>query len=325
MKSKGEQYMNQLQTVSQASDKYTQTASLQNSAAKSLSMGYQDLARRLYNSGAVVDIKNANQALEKGMSSHETAKLISDANHEINNSSAKHLGVGSNERDALVEFLKLNQQDPTAAAAVLNKHLTPTSSDSGVTLSPTQFQVGSQSVNVMVSSKTADGFRAKAQSGAGDGVDRDDFGKENFASPSSQHAVADSNNAGDNIVKPSQTLSHTSSAEVTAALSQDRLGGNPDQVRHQIESGGKLPAGKIDGADLGINAAGNFGNAGHDITRETANAATHAVDAVQGDLSTYAKQSVDNFKDDLGLNKKNSVSDKPNIPSDNDLPPIPKK
>jgi hypothetical protein len=71
MKSKGEQYMNQLQTVSQASEKYSQTASLQNSAAKSLSMGYQDLARRLYNSGAVVDIKNANQALETGMNSTE--------------------------------------------------------------------------------------------------------------------------------------------------------------------------------------------------------------------------------------------------------------
>lgn len=312
MKSKGEQYMNQLQTVSQASEKYSQTASLQNSAAKSLSMGYQDLARRLYNSGAVVDIKNANQALETGMNSTETAKLTNNANHEINNSSAKNLGVGSNERDALVEFLKLNQQDPAAAAAILNKHLTPTSSDSGVTLSPAQFKDGNQSVNDIVSTRTEDGFRSKAQSGV-------------FPSSSSHLAGADMNNASDKVVKPSQTLSNMSKSEVTAALKQNGLGANPDQIRNQIESGGKLPAEIIDGADLGINAAGNFGNAGHDITRETANAGTKAIDGIQGDLTTYAKQSAENFKDDLGLNKKTSTSDKPNIPSDNDLPPIPKK
>ena len=194
-----------------------------------------------------------------------------------------------------------------------------------MTLSPTQFKEGSQSVNTMVSAKTADGFRTKAQSGTGDGVGRDVVEKGAFPSSPSHHAGADKNNAGDKIVKPSQTLSHTANAEVAAALHQNRLDGNPDQIRHQIESGGKLPAEKIDGTDLGINAAGNFGNAGHDITRETANAATHGVDVVQGDLTTYARQSVENFKDDLGLNKKIFASDKPNIPSDNDLPPIPKK
>lgn len=161
MKAKGEQYMSQLQAVNQASEKYTETASLQDSAGKSLSLPYQDLARRLNDSGAIVAINQANEDVKSKMSETAYQQLSNDAQHEINKSSAS--GLVGGDRDALAGFLKLNQQDPVKAAAILNSALLPTSSGSGVDLSPDTFQSDSMSVDDIVGNDAADSFRSKAK------------------------------------------------------------------------------------------------------------------------------------------------------------------
>jgi hypothetical protein len=125
-------------------------------------------------------------------------------------------------------------------------------------------------------------------------------------------------------------------SKVNAAIKGAEFSSNPDQARKQIEAGGKLPSDPIDGTDLAKRAAGNFGNAGQDIAKDTASSAydtardtaisaTKKVDEVQHSLNTYVKQSVDSFKDATGMNKKLSSNDMPDIPSDNDLPPTPKE
>ena len=354
MKSKGEQYMSQLQAMTQASDKFTETASLQNSSGKSLTMPYQDLARRLNESGAINEIKDANKALESGMSSQQLSQLAQDANHEINNSSAKFMGAGSDERDALTSFLKLNQQDPAKAASLVDKYLTPSSADSGANLSPAQFKSDKQSVNDMVSGQAADSFRSMSKgdtggsNSAGDSNPMDDIndamnqsvdgsGAERSSRSSNlHHGNAENSGAGNKLVKPTSTMGSGGKSKVNAAIKGAEFGSNPDQARKQIEAGGKLQSDPIDGTDMAKRAVGNFGNAGHDIAkdaassaydtaRDTAISASKKVDEVQHSLNTYVKQSVDSFKDATGKNKKLSSNDMPNIPSDNDLPPTPKE
>jgi len=161
MKGHAEQYLSQLQAVSQASETFSQTASMQDSSGKSLSMSYQDLARRLNNSGAIVDINLANQSIAESMGAEAYQKLSDDAQYEINRSSAS--GIFGGDRDALAGFLKLNQSDPIKAAEIVNKALMPTSSDSGANITPTQFQKDQKSIKDIMGDQSADDIKSLAE------------------------------------------------------------------------------------------------------------------------------------------------------------------
>ncbi len=161
MKGHAEQYLSQLQAVSQASETFSQTASMQDSSGKSLSMSYQDLARRLNNSGAIVDINLANQSIAESMGAEAYQKLSDDAQYEINRSSAS--GIFGGDRDALAGFLKLNQSDPIKAAEIVNKALMPTSSDSGANITPTQFQNDQNSIKDIMGDQSADEIKSLAE------------------------------------------------------------------------------------------------------------------------------------------------------------------
>lgn len=370
MEALGKQYQSHLQSVKQASEKYTQTATMQDSAGKSLSMPYQDLARRLNESGAIVDIKQAQEELRGQMDEKAYSQLSNDVQYEINRSSAS--GIVGGDRDALSGFLMLNQQDPTKAAEIINTKLMPTNIPTGVDFGHDAYGKDKASVDNIVSEKAAGEFRSKAK-GDGDG---DDFDGEDIAGsgrrgggggkPGSTHTMpthleqtprtphdqghankamvhqAGSENKATNSqgvgAKNSQSSagskstnnnsagnSNPSKSKVMSELSGHKLKDQFDTYQGKFKEGGHLNSDEINGAEMALNAGKNFGNAGHDMTRDAANAANAEIDSFQDSLSNAAKQSVDEIKNDLGFSdKKGSKSDMPNPPSDNDLPPIKK-
>jgi conjugal transfer mating pair stabilization protein TraG len=343
MKAKGEQYMSQLQAVNQASEKYTESASLQDSAGKSLSLPYQDLARRLNESGAIVEINQANNELEEKMGSAAYQQLSDEAQYEINRSSAS--GLVGGDRDALAGFLKLNQQDPAKAAAILNNAITPTSSGSGVNLSPIEFQKNSKSVDELVSNETAGSFRSKAK---GEDDDHDTGGGAEgsggrgsaFKQPAphiathQDHATKSPQTNGSKPAVPGHATGKNSGADSTksgnlsaagaqrskvdAALKKAHLG-NADDFRKTIEAGGKIDNSK-DMSHMMGRAFRNEGSLAYDSTvTPVANAAKSAM--------TSVRESVESAEDFLNntFGGGDSKPAQPSNGSDYDLPPTPKK
>ena len=318
MKAKGEQYLSQLQAVDQASEKFTQTASMQDSAGKSLSLPYQDLATRLNKSGALPDINSVNNKLESNMSDKDKANRSENVQYEINRSSAS--GLVGGDRDALAGFLKLNQQDPVKAAEILNSAIMPTSSGSGVNISPTEFKKDSQSVDGIVSNETAAGFRSKAK---GEDSDHDTGGgveggngsgspikqsvpqmathQEHGQKPSADHGALKSSQAtGGKPVTPASTAGSQRS-KVDAALKNANLG-NADKFRSHIESGGKLDGNKDMSGMMG-SAMKNEGHVAYDNTiKPVVNTAKSAINS-----ANKAIESVESFA-------KNALGDGDNKP-----------
>lgn len=353
MQAKAEQYQSQVQQYQQAMEKYAQVASLQDSAAKSLTMPYQDLARRLNESGAIVDISNANRALEEKMGTTAYQSLSDQAQYEINRSSAS--GLVGDDRAALAGFLMLNEADPVKAAEILNNAFTPTSSGSGVAQSPTAFKNDISSPDDIVSTTMVEGFRSQAKGGDDGNQDMDssDSSRSGHApglrqpathshiatqehAPKSSQAgkLATPSHTGGNIAK-SGTLSPTGAAQrakVEATLKHANLG-DPDEVRKNIEAGGKIDNSQDTSWIMG-RAMRNEGTALYDNTLVAAEKsaaplitkAKEGIESLQEDLASYGKQSLDNMKRDLGINdKRPSSSNISTTPSDNNLPPIPKK
>lgn len=198
-KAKSEQYLSQLSGVEQASNKYSETASLQESGGKSVSMPYQDLGARLDRAGMGPRINQANDEIEMGMSSSERSQRSKDAQYDINNSSASQMVGGS--RDALAGFLKLEKSDPVAAAKIINDMVNPGSNGSGVSMSPSEFKGNSRSPNDILDQKTAAGFRSKAT-----GQDDDDGGVD---------ASGNSRNGGNASPQTSSHQDHAGSKAAT--------------------------------------------------------------------------------------------------------------
>lgn len=348
MKAKGEQYLSQLQAVDQASEKFTQTASMQDSAGKSLSLPYQDLATRLNKSGALPDINKANEELQSKMSDKDKANLSENAQYEINRSSAS--GLVGGDRDALAGFLKLNQQDPAKAAEILNSAIMPTSSGSGVNISPTEFKKDSQSVDGIVSNETAAGFRSKAKGEDGDHDISSDIDSQRghgaaankSASQTSHqdHAPKPSADNGNKnkLVAPSAGIKDSKSggstsagspkAKVDAALKNANLG-NAGEFRSKIESGGKL--GSKDTSGMMGGAMKNEGHLAYDnVAKPAISAATTAADFATSTARSALIASDKAFKPiDDAIKNTFGGGDKqpkqPSNPSDNDLPPTQKK
>ncbi len=363
MEALGKQYQSQLQQVKQASEKYTQSSTLQDSAGKSLSMPYQDLARRLNQSGALVNINNANAELKGKMGAKDYGTLSKDAQYEINRSSAS--GVLGGDRDALAGFLMLNQQDPLKAAQILNDALTPTNKPTSVSISADQFKGDEQTVDGIVSNQAADGFRSQARGGdddfdgndgvTGNGRSRAAGGSSSRTLPSRPEQMPKSHDTKGRAQAPKAPLptaptkkESMQSTKSSAANVGQKASGSPsgstalkskvnaelgshknqdkfDAYPGKFKEGGHLNSDEINGTEMMKNAGSNFGNAGYDIARDTANAGNEKANALQDKLNGWGKQSVDELKNTLGFDKKNgSKSDLPNPPSDNDLPPIPK-
>jgi len=157
------QFVDQAQKAETAMQKYQETSAMQDSWGKSSSIPYQDLARRLSDSGAIVDINSATQDMKSNMSDSAYQKLVDNAAHEINKSSAQDI-MGA-DRQALAGFLMLNEADPVAAAEIMNNHLTPSSSGSGVSMSPDEYKGQKKSPDDIMSKDEADGIKAFAHDG----------------------------------------------------------------------------------------------------------------------------------------------------------------
>lgn len=319
MKSKGEQYLSQLQAVSQASEKFTQTASMQDSAGMSLSLPYQDLARRLNNSGAIADINNANQALESNMSADEKASISAGVQYDINRSSAS--GIVGGDREALAGFLKLNQQDPVKAAEILNNAIAPESGGaggSGVSLTPSSFKGDSKSVDGIVDSGTANSFRSKA-GGEDEGLDIDG----GTGSRGKQGSMPKQPGPQQTTGKPSKdsklsglTAGGQHAQDVENALKGADLG-NPDNFRKGVESGGKIDNSKDMSGMMG-RAAQNEGSLVFD------NIVKPTVDSAKSTASSIATAAYAGGKAlDKALGLDTTPKHVNNVSSD-DLPPIKK-
>jgi len=341
MKAQSEQYAGQLQAVDQAMEKYTETASLQDSAAKSLTLPMHDLARRLNDTGAIVDIVQAASNLEKNMSPNAFNELSSNAQREIDNSSASLPGekkkpeITRGDRAALAGYLMLNQQDPIAAAAIMDKYLAPTSPESGVNFSHTEHEKDSQSVADIVSNETAADFRSRAIGKDGDpdtggGIDgRDgrrqsnkqsapqiaahqDHGAKNSSQASGgkqgSSGSADSKDGGVQKSKSETSSTARPQQEVKNALKNANLS-SPDEVRARIKSGGHLDDNKNMSGMLDRAAENErrliYDNHGKNLI--------HSLDA--------AVDLVHSIDKSYGSDSKPKHSNT----SDNDLPPIPKE
>ena len=351
MKAQSEQYAGQLQAVDQAMEKYTETASLQDSAAKSLTLPMHDLARRLNDTGAIVDIVQAASNMEKNMSPNAFNELSSNAQREIDNSSASLPGekkkpeITGGDRAALAGYLMLNQQDPIAAAAIMDKYLAPTSPGSGVNFSHTEHEKDSQSVANIVSNETAADFRSRAigkdgdpDTGGGvDGQGRDGRRQSNKQSApqiathqdhgqktSADHGAKNSSQASggkqgssgsagskDGVVKNSKADTSSTAGpqqEVENALKNANLG-SPDDVRARIKSSGHLDDNK--------NMSGMLDRAAENERRLIYD--NHGKNLIHSlDAAVDLVHSVDKS---YGSDNKPKHSNT----SDNDLPPIPKE
>jgi conjugal transfer mating pair stabilization protein TraG len=355
MQALGKQYQSQLQAVQLAEERYSEMASMQDSNAKSTNMATWQLGPALNKAGALADISNANRDLKEKMGPQAYAKLSSEAQYEINSSSAS--GLFGADREALAGFLKLNSENPVAAAKILNDYLLPTTSGAGVDISPSEFKNNSQSVDSIVSNDMAEGFRSKAKGDAGDqDSDVSIESRSGHASalkqsvshtaphqelvpksaqaskPATQNHTAGKNN-GSSGSRSSQTAKAGSLStagagprtKVEAALKHGNLD-SLDKVRKNIEAGGELKDKVVDGAELLKRAGSNFGEVSSDIVSDVATAGREKIESFQDDLTAYGKLSLDTLKRDLGIkDKKPSSSDEPRAPSDNDLPPIPQK
>lgn len=318
----GKQYQSQLQAVEQASEQYTQTSSLQDSAGKSLSMPYQDLARRLNNSGAIVDIKQAQEQLRSKLGENDYGELSNQAQYEINRSSASSIVGG--DRDALAGFLMLNQQDPLKAGQILNEHIMPTNTSSGVDFGHDTYSKNNTNLDGIVSEKMAGEFKSKAQ-GDNDDSNTDVAGKtgNTHSSPPSQtshgHANKSTNSQGFGS-KSSQANAVGGNSAKSKVMNE--LNGHKVQSEGFV-NGGKLATESINGSGLALSAGKNFSEASGDIAQDAAKEGNKQISTAQDKMSSYGKLSADSFKESMGMkDKKPSKSDLPNPRSDNDLPPI---
>jgi hypothetical protein len=350
-KQQSEQYLSSLQGVEQASKKYSETASMQDSAAKSVSMSYQDLGTRLENAGMGPAINKANDAIESGMSSVEKGKRSSDAQYDINNSSASGMVGGS--REALAGFLKLEKSDPVAAAGIMNEMVNPGGQGSGVGISPSEFKGGSKSQGDILDSQTAAGFKSKATGAspddgddAGDSTPLSNGGGKSLgqASVAGKSGSAGTKTTGTQAVSPSshkpspgvktssQQLGGSTTAAVNEALKGTSLG-SPNEVAAKIEKGGHVSsesmtgkAGRafvLEGQNANENivkpltqSAGNFVSDGRQIMSGVAN------DAKQ--MMNSALDAGKKFDQSIGIDSSPSLGNPTNNISLDDLPPIKK-
>ncbi len=227
------------------------------------------------------------------MSDKDKANLSENAQYEINRSSAS--GLVGEDRDALAGFLKLNQQDPAKAAEILNSAIMPTSSGSGVNISPTEFKKDSQSIDGIVSNETAVGFRSKAKGEdsdhdtiSGNDSQRGHGAAANKSAPQTSHQdhvpkpSADNGNKNKPVapsagIKDSKFGGSTSAgspkAKVDAALKNANLS-NAGEFRSKIESGGKLDGNKDMSGMMG-SAMKNEGHVAYDnVAKPAISAAT---------------------------------------------------
>lgn len=342
MQALSQQYQSQLQAVQQASEKYTQTASLQDSAGKSLSMPYQDLGRRLNDSGAIVDIKQAQAKLQTELGEKAYRSLSEDAQYEIRRSSAS--GLMGGDREALAGFLMLNEKDPAAAARIISDNLLPTNNASGVNFGHDAYARDGAGVDNIVSEKSAGEFRSKAMGDGGefDGDDASGAGKQSHGGgrSSGDHQIAHDQG---HTNKPSH---QTGDSKNNGSKTPNRVDGGSSKSKvigeltgHKVpvmnfDNGGRLTPDDIKGGDLAVRAGKNFGDAGVDIGQDLTKEAGEFGDKFDkalgiperpGEaLTQNIKISVDSLKESLGVDDKRDESFIPAQAAKDDLPPIPK-
>ena len=127
MTQKAKQFTDQVKNLTSALKNHADIVAIEKSwAGKSMSIPYQDLARRLNNSGAIVDINSAKEGLKSKMGSQAYQELVNNAEHEINSSNVANITGG--DREALSGFLVVNEADPITALKIMTYYLSPTTS-----------------------------------------------------------------------------------------------------------------------------------------------------------------------------------------------------
>ncbi len=140
--------------------KYSETSAMMDSNGKSMSFEGHQFGPLLNQKGMIPDINQANEALKAKIGDSAYQRLHAEAYDEISGSASQLLMGG--DRDALAGYLKLQAGDPDAAAEIFNKTVSPTSSGSGVKLSPDEYKGMNKSPEDIVSQDQADGYKAFA-------------------------------------------------------------------------------------------------------------------------------------------------------------------
>jgi len=215
--------------------------------------------------------------------------------------------------------------------------------DQALISAPRNLKKDSQSVDGFVSNETAAGFRSKAKgedgdhdTGGGDGrsaikqpVPQPATHQEHGQKPSADHGTPKSSQAtGGKPVTPASTAGSQRS-KVDVALKNANLG-NADKFRSHIESGGKLDGNKDMSGMMG-SAMKNEGHLAYDnVAKPAISAATTVADFATSTARSALIASDKAFKPiDDAIKNTFGGGDKqpkqPSNPSDNDLPPTPKK
>jgi conjugal transfer mating pair stabilization protein TraG len=306
MQAEAEQYLRQLQAVDQASHKYTESATFGNTTTTSLALPYQDLARRLVDSGAIVDINQQNDALRQKLGEDAYRQLAKDTEWEINRSSARAIMFA--DREALSGFLKLNKEDPVAAATLFNRYITPAAHQTGTALTPDQFNNSPRQVDPTVSLDELNAGHPPAE------LKRVNQAPNKAPAESIPPAV-------DGPLSLSQKEVHD------ALRNQPAL--SPDQISQALENGGHIDANHDKSGMMGTTLT-NAWHLGHDTIHKpvakTLDAAAKSIETLEDTLTGFAQQSLNDLRRDLGLSKqRNPENDPSHQPANDDLPPVPKK
>lgn len=321
-KALADQYTSQAEAAVSAGEKYNEVSAALASSMKSTTRDGSQMAHDLVKAGAGAEIAGAQKELEAKMGSSAYNKLSSDAQHEINTTSAQALGSGSEERAALHGMLMLNNQDSLAAQKLQDKYLAPAAGGSGVNMSPEEYRDDGNTIDSLVSEEDLAGIKSKVggESGGGDydtgGGAEGGGGRGSSAKPSVPHMATSSEHgqkpAGNHGSQKSQQAVSSKHVSSVAASSKSG-GGQKGSVRDQIK------ASKLLGDSPEIKGGEKLGRV---IDLQTDASLDVAKDVVE---SGPVQQSIAAAKELLGLDKKEkSNNELLSPPSDNDLPPTPK-
>lgn len=167
MKMAGENYIAQLARVEQAQTAYQQSLTDSQTFGQNLNLKHSELAQRLVQSGAYVELSNIERDIAIKGSTKDQAEwqlAKTDAAKQINNGAAK-IAKTSLEYEALQRFLALDDIDSSKALHLIASTFKPTDSQSITSLSNADdYQQEAKKPDALVSQHQADAFNNQAKS-----------------------------------------------------------------------------------------------------------------------------------------------------------------
>ncbi len=165
LRSASENYLTQLARVEQAQKAYQESLTDSQTFGQNLSLKHSELAYRLVQSGAYVDLANIERDIAIGGTTKEKADwqlAKTDAAKQMNNGAAQ-IPKTSLEYEALQRFLALDDIDSPKALHLIASTFKPADSQSSITLSHADdYQQGAKLPEQLVSRQQADEFKNQA-------------------------------------------------------------------------------------------------------------------------------------------------------------------